>query len=347
MSNSDFTRPEIVPEATPGAPEPEGNDLNSTILPPKPEVVVEPMPEWNKAVGIWGAAWDVHQFGIGAVFAIIAVLSLVALLRLRMARQSTNKRVISIVLHAFLVMYGTSRCLFLCIDAYHHRKRMPVAVSNVLWGIAQPCLIASYSLLFVVLRNAIRLKQRFQTWFNTRNIALVVVPHFLFVFGSELAISFAPRLKILTFVCQLLYALLSFLLSVNYSYVSVLIWNSMKTMRQSSNNQSTSNQMFRIFLACVGVALVGMIITLMQIYAMAGPYGVFSKTIYISAWPWYLFTTAMRLLEVTMAIILFGIARHQSSSSTVPARAPVPAKMAPRKAWTVSSTIATSTINDN
>ncbi|KAK3741392.1 hypothetical protein QZH41_004778, partial [Actinostola sp. cb2023] len=79
-------------------------------------------------------------------------------------------------------------------------KKMPEALSNVLWGIAQPCLIASYGLLFVVLRNAIRLKQRFQTWFNTRNITLVVVPHFLFVFTSDLAVSFSPKLKALTFV---------------------------------------------------------------------------------------------------------------------------------------------------
>lgn len=307
------------PEATPRVPEPESTGNLSSSHNAEPEGNVEPMPEWNTAIVTWGFAWPVHQYGLGSAFAMIAVLSMLALVRLKLAKQSSNKRVVSIVLHGLLVVYGVSRCLFLCIDAYHHDKTMPIAVTNVLWGIAQPCLITSYTLLFVVLRNAIRLKQRFQTWFNTRNIALVVVPHFLFVFISELAVSFAPQLKVLTFICQLFYVLLSLMLSLFYCYVAVLIWASMTKVSESGSTKLkdiTNNSMFRIFVSCTGVSFVGLAITILQLWFTAGPLSIFSSSAIISAWPWYISTTCMRILEIIMATILFFVARHQSRSST-------------------------------
>ncbi|KAK3741393.1 hypothetical protein QZH41_004779, partial [Actinostola sp. cb2023] len=146
MSSTALPEAEAIPRSMA-----ENHRNYSSSLRSEPEANVEPMPEWNIALEIWGPAWEIHCYGLGSAFAVIAM-------------------------------------------------KMPEALSNVLWGIAQPCLIASYGLLFVVLRNAIRLKQRFQTWFNTRNITLVVVPHFLFVFTSDLAVSFSPKLKALTFV---------------------------------------------------------------------------------------------------------------------------------------------------
>lgn len=318
MSSNVGTTFEVVPETIPSVPEPERHGNLSSSHRPEPEGDVEPTPEWNTAIATWGYAWDVHRFGIGAIFGVIAILSLATLVRLRMGQQSSSKRMVSIVLHGLLVVYGISRCLFLCIDAYRHKNIMPIALTNILWGIAQPCLITSYSLLFVVLRNAILLRQRFQTWFTTRNIALIVIPHFLFVLVSELAVSFSPKLKVLTFICQIFYALLSFLLSFFYFYVATLIWKSViniQGLTTSNSNSLTTNPMFRILLACIAVALVGLTITGLQLWIIAGPLGIFSNTANISAWSWYISTTSMRILEVIMAAILFVITRHQSKST--------------------------------
>jgi len=299
--------------ATTSVPKPESQGNLSWS--PEPEGNVEPMSEWTTAIVTWGVAWPVHQYGLGAAFATIAMLSMLAVVRLNKGQPNSNKRVVSVVLHGFLIVYGVSRCLFLCIDAYHHDKTMPIAVTNVLWGIAQPCLISSYTLLFVVLRNAIRLKQRFQTWFNARNIALVVAPHFLFVFISEITVSFAPRLKFLTFICQLFYVLLSLMLSLFYFYVAFLIWKTATKITGPSNTNIANNAMFRIFISCLGVAFGGLAITIPQLWLTAGPFSIFSNNTVISAWPWYISATSMRILEITMATILLFVARHQSRSS--------------------------------
>lgn len=56
---------------------------------------------------------------------------------------------------------------------------------------------------------------------------------------------------------------------------------------------------------CLAAVAGGVLICVMQVYAMAGVYGVFSDARFVSAWPWLAFQTMFRLVEIYMTVVLF------------------------------------------
>ena len=184
---------------------------------PTDQPTAEPVPEWDTAVETWGAAWDIHQYGLGGLFGIVGVLALVALLRICKGSGGFRQKKVSVVVLSQIVLFGLSRCLFLCVDAYHSKGHVPSTAVNVIWGIGEPCLITAFMLIFLVLRNALVMKSRFQNWYTTRNIALVTVPYYTFVFASEMIVSFIPAYRALILAGQITNILLDLILASFYS----------------------------------------------------------------------------------------------------------------------------------
>lgn len=300
-------------------PEPENNINNKTVPETEPkspdnlptaEGIAEPLPEWSKAVDEWGIAWDIHQYGLGAIYALIFFLILISLWKRFNGARIVRQNKVPVIVLSLLGLFCITRSLFLCVDAYHWRQTVPYFMINVLWGIGQPCIITAYTLMFIVLRNALILKQRFQNWYNTRNIALATLPYFFFAFGAELTISFIPEFKGLAFTCQLLYISFGFSLTVFYSIISILIWKKFKLIdtskRWATEPAETRGSRTRAILrTCLAAVVGGVLICVMQVYAMAGVYGVFSDARNVSAWPWLAFQTMFRIVEIYMAAVLF------------------------------------------
>lgn len=284
--------------------EPETTDLHPTA-----ETIAEPLPEWSKATEEWGIAWEFHLYGLGAIYALIFfVISVWLWKRFRRVQTGNQGNKVPIIVLSLLGLFCLTRCLCLCIDAYHWRQITPVAVVNVLWGVGQPCIVTAYILVFIVMRNALTLKQRFQKWYNTRNIAMATLPYFIFAFGAELTLSFVPGFKGLAFTCQLLYILFGFSLTLFYSMISILLW---KKLSITSSNRWASEAVRKrgkrtraIFRTCIAAVFGGVAICAMQFYAMTGVYGVFSDARYVSAWPWWAFQTAYRIVEIYMVAVL-------------------------------------------
>ena len=300
------------------APEPE-NRVNNSVPEtepttaehhPKAEVLAEPLPEWSKAVEEWGIGWDFHQYGLGTIYAFVFLFMVISLWkRFKGARVIPQNKVPIIVL-SLLGLFSLTRSLFLCIDAYRWRKIIPVFAINILWGIGQPCLITAYTLVFIVMRNALVLKLRFQKWYNTRNIAMATLPYFFFVLGAEFTIAFIPAFKGLTFACQTLYIVFGLSLTAFYSIVAFLIWKKF-TVIESSKRWATEPSRTRgtrtraILRTCLAAVVGGVLICVLQVYAMSGVYGVFSGARHVSAWPWLAFQTMFRVVEIYMVVVLW------------------------------------------
>lgn len=298
-------------------PEPEGHvkktvpesEPDSSNRYPTAETIGEPLPEWSKATEEWGAAWEFHQYGLGTVYALIFFLTVVWLnKRFRRSHTGGQGHKVPMVVLSLLGLFCLTRSLCLCIDAYHWRKITPVAFVNVLWGVGQPCIIAAYTLVFIVMRNALTLKQKFQKWYNTRNIAIATLPYFLFAFGAELTLSFAPAFKGLAFACQVLYIVYGFSLTVFYSLISILLWKKLSTaMNNTWTSEAARHRGERtrtIFRTCIAAVFGGIAIFAMQFYAMASVYGVFSEARSVPAWPWWVFQTMFRIVEIYMVLVL-------------------------------------------
>ena len=287
---------------------------------PKAEVLAEPLPEWSKAVEEWGIGWDFHQYGLGAIYTLVFLLIVISLWKRFKGARLIPQNQVPIIVLSLLGLFCLTRSLFLCIDAYHWRKIVPVFVINILWGVGQPCLITAYTLVFIVMRNALVLKLRFQKWYNTRNIAMATLPYFFFVLGAEFAISFIPAFKGLTFVCQTLYIVFGLSLTVFYSMVSILIWKKF-TIIESSKRWATEASRTRgsrtraILRTCLAAVVGGVLICVMQVYAMSGVYGVFSDARHVSAWPWLAFQTMFRIVEIYMVVVLWHAVNERNTQA--------------------------------
>ena len=311
-------RPEITKESTEtepeyASPEQESNNFG------KPEPTAEPQPEWNTAVETWGAAWEFHQYGLGALFGVVGFLSILALLKIFKDSGGIRQKKVSLVVLSQIIIFGLSRSLFLCLDAYHSKSFLPLTAVNLIWGIGQPCLITAFMLIFLVLRNALVMKSRFQNWYTTRNIALVTVPYYSFVFASEVTVSFLPSYNGLIFACQIINILLYISLASFYTYISAIIWKTLRLVRKcASKTQDRGKQTTAIFKRCVVAAVGGFSVAALHVYATVSIHGVFSNTQYVSPWPWFAFTTLLRCLEIGMSVLLFMTSTHNTAGQ--PAR---------------------------
>ena len=161
-------------------------------------------------------------------------------------------------------------------------------------------------LIFLVLRNALVMKSRFQNWYTTRNIALVTVPYYTFVFASEMIVSFIPAYRALILACQITNILLYLILASFYSYISILIWKTLRLVRRAaSKGQERGKQTSAIFKRCVAAAVIGFSAAALLVYATVGVNGVFPNEQYVSPWPWFAFTTSLRCLEIGMSVLLY------------------------------------------
>ena len=293
-----YESPQTEPEYA--SPEQESNSIG------KPEPTAEPQPEWSTALETWGAAWEFHQYGLGVLFGILGFLSLVALVRIFKDGAGARAKKVSIVVLSQIIIFGLSRCLFLCIDAYNSKSYLSPKVVNLIWGAGQPCLVTAFMLVFLVLRNAIVMKSRFQSWYTTRNIALVTVPYYIFVFASEVTVSFLPSYKGLIFTCQIINILLYISLASFYTYISALIWKTLRIVRKgASKTQDRGKQTSAIFKRCIAAAVGGFSIATLHVYASLSVHSVLSKAQYVSPWPWYAFATSSRCLEIGMSVLLY------------------------------------------
>lgn len=270
------------------------------------EPAAEPQPEWTTAVNQWGIAWDFHQYGIGACFGLAGMLALIAFLRMLITNKETRQKKVSLVVLSQITLCGFSRCIFLCVDAYHSKKHIHITVLNLIWGLGQPSLVTAFMLIFLVLRNALTLKARFQTWYTTRNIALVTVPYFTFVFASEVVVSLMPSYKALIFACQIINTLLYLSLACFYVFISFLIWKKLRLVRNCLSKTRTRGQKtLSILKRCVGAFFGGFSIAIMHVYSMTGVYSVFSDVQHVAVWPWFAFNTSLRCLEIGMCVLLY------------------------------------------
>lgn len=298
--------------------EPESESKAETSWPVQ-QALGEPLPEWQTAIPTWGFAWKFYQYGFGAAFGILSLLIVIFLVRILKLNRATRPKKATLTVLILLFLFGLSRCLYLCVDAYNTKWIFPKAFSNILWSLGNPCIITAYTLIFLVLRNIFFMKERFQRWYTVRNIALMTVPYFVLIFVAELVAFYLPRFQGLTFTCQIIYALLSLMLSVFYSFIAYLLWKNKKgknihrgkensqhlAWTPSNKNSLRNRRTLSVLKTCIAAVIGGLIICALQIYSMSSVYGVLSSASYVKAWPWLIFNYAMRVLELFLSLVLY------------------------------------------
>ncbi|XP_054633019.1 proline-rich transmembrane protein 4 [Dunckerocampus dactyliophorus] len=105
--------------------------------------------DWNSALATWGFAWEAHIYGLGSVFTVFGLISVVSLLGLPFRCPSGSPYFI--LLHLFLLGFTGTQAFCLLYDAYSHQDRLPPLCSLLLSQLPFPCLSSAFSLAFFIL----------------------------------------------------------------------------------------------------------------------------------------------------------------------------------------------------
>ncbi|KAM9352381.1 proline-rich transmembrane protein 4 [Symphorus nematophorus] len=122
-----------------------------------PALFVPLYSDWNSALATWGFAWEAHIYGLGSVFTVFGLISVVCLLGLPL-RCPPGIPYLTL-LHLFLLAFAGIQAFCLLYDAYGHQDRLPPLGSLLLSELPFPCLISAFSLaiLLLSLRSRMRL----------------------------------------------------------------------------------------------------------------------------------------------------------------------------------------------
>ncbi|KAK2842179.1 hypothetical protein Q5P01_012379 [Channa striata] len=110
--------------------------------------------DWNSALATWGFAWEAHIYGLGSVFSVFGLISVVCLLGLPL-RCPPGSAYLTL-LHFFLLAFAGTQAFCLLYDAYNNQDRLPLLESLLLSELPFPCLISAFSLAFLLLSLRLR-----------------------------------------------------------------------------------------------------------------------------------------------------------------------------------------------
>uniref|UniRef100_A0A3Q3IXX9 Proline-rich transmembrane protein 3/4 domain-containing protein n=1 Tax=Monopterus albus TaxID=43700 RepID=A0A3Q3IXX9_MONAL len=114
-----------------------------------PACVIPLYSDWNSALAIWGFAWEAYIYGLGSVFIVFGLISMVCLLGLPL--RCPPGSLYFTLLHLFLSAFSGIQSFCLLYDAYNHHDHLPPLGSLLLSELSFPCLISAFSLIFNVL----------------------------------------------------------------------------------------------------------------------------------------------------------------------------------------------------
>ncbi|KAJ8401422.1 hypothetical protein AAFF_G00386530 [Aldrovandia affinis] len=179
---------------------------------PSPPLLVLLDTDWNGAMATWGMAWEAHVYGMGSLFAMVALLSTLGLLGVPFLRPPGWGYLA--LAHVFLIMAGSSRAFSLFYDAYGHQDRLPAASSALVHQAPFPCFTAAFATVFLLL--SLRSRTPLPRSPCTCSLAALMFLHFGATFGPVLLLQAFPQLPCLLLVPQGSFAALTAFLSIAY-----------------------------------------------------------------------------------------------------------------------------------
>ena len=277
------------------------------------DALAEPGPDWPVAKKVWGLAWGMHWIGFGVLFGLLAVHSLVALILVNY-RKSFCRKPLFIGINSLLFVLGVTRAIYLLLDPYESRQNGvedPKWLTLLLFGIAYPCLTSSFCLIHLAFLEVTKLKIGPNKLQNVKFLIAIIAIHFVIVFTTETTSSIKPDLNVLLIVCQSFFILWSLLLSGSFIYSGCKVINHVtkvhtqlnafeknESLQRRPKQKSCTAKVAKITLA---TSVLGIAVCSLHFYSMIGVYGMYSKVVHPSPWPWLAFQSSFRLVELLMS----------------------------------------------
>lgn len=320
----------------------EGEPNPATLISPTGDspIDAEPIPEWGPALQTWQWAWGLHWIGFGTMFALFAMNSLISLTEIIRIKRKTKRGHLAMVIASLLIILGLTRALFLFINPYESEQcnlfpACPVMLSRILFGIALPCVTASFSLVHLAFLQVMKLKLYPEKLQSTKFLSCVIAFHFGLALFTEVMISLFADMKTLSIVCQSFFIVFNFTLSVsfiysgtkivtyvtrNHSHVTRIGETSMSARGDGKNAGKLNTLRYRpnvsklVKITYVTVFL-GFASCGLQLYSIFGVHNMYKGEDLSppKPWPWLIFQSLYRAVELAAGCTLAYVSPRQVS----------------------------------
>lgn len=277
-----------------------------------PPMFVPLYSDWNSAMATWGVAWEAHVYGLGAVFALVALASALNLLCLPF-RCPSGCGYFALV-DLFLLTACCSRAFSLFYDAYSHQDKLPPSGTLLLYEVPFPCLTAAFGIVFLLLSMRSRMQLSNSVFQHPCFLAALVLLHFGATLGSVVLLQVFTRLPCLAFVSQGSFVALAAFLSAAYFAFYCYVRADAKHIYHLNNTSPPADRYHRcpfadpkdwdraavtaVFAALFALACAGL-----QLYAMLHALGLGGVDVF-PPWPWWAFHLSCRLCEAGVCLSL-------------------------------------------
>ena len=306
--------------------EPNGNGTTLTSPSKESPIAAEPIPDWGPALQTWKWAWDLHWIGFGSLYTLFAVYSLTTLIEVIIIKRRTKRGQLALAITSLLTIFGLARGLFFFINPYESKQcnllsRCPIILTRILFGIALPCITASFSLVHLAFLQVMKLKLYPEKLQSGRFLSGVILFHFSLSIFAETMVSLFADWKALGIFCQSFYIVFYFLLSVSFLYsgtriVTYIQKNHTHVTRLGETNNRTARpyrpNVSKLVKITYITVFLGFASCALQLYSIFGVHNMYSdegKT--PEPWPWLIFQTLYRAVEFAAACTLAYVGPRQ------------------------------------
>ncbi|XP_064175696.1 proline-rich transmembrane protein 4-like [Anguilla rostrata] len=300
--------------------------------------------DWSSAMATWGAAWEAHVYGLGAVFALVAAAAALSLLCLPV-RCPSGCGYFALV-DLFLLAACCSRAFSLFYDAYSRQDKLPASGTLLLYELPFPCLTAAFGIVFLLLSMRSRMQLSNSVFQHPCFLAALVLLHFGATLGSVVLLQVFTRLPGLFFVSQGSFVALAAFLSAAYLAFYCYVRADAKHIYHLNNTSPPADRYHRCPFAdpkdwnraavtAVFAALFALACAALQLYAMLHALGLGGVGVF-RPWPWWAFHLSCRVCEAGVCLTLALVVAPPlccSSSSSSSGGLPQPGLCWPRLSW--------------
>lgn len=308
----------------------------------------EPIPDWNKELAVWKWALPIHGYGFGIIFFAIAVYAVYNLVKLFQG-QMRKSRNYFICITMLVCLFGLTRAVVLIIDPYFTRRpaNLSPGVGLLLFSVGYPCLTSAFFLINWSLVEVTKLRLLPSIIHKRKVLALVLVVHFTVVMSFDTIFVHFPNTHILLFICRSFFVLWGILLFGGFIIAATRIQRQVKKTltiitrvdNTTAQSSTTENNNTNTTIRSVGIATranmnehhrleqartrkvmkvarraaaTGLLICCTQIYALWEFYVFYNDDVIPKAWPWWIYQTCFRCIEVFMVSQMLLVIRPKN-----------------------------------
>ena len=309
--------------------------------------IPEPVPEWDKGDGpvVWKWALPAHSYFFGVIFVAVAVYGVYNLVKIWRKKLSQSRNYF-ISITGLICIFGITRAIGMLVDPYSTARPLHLAPASglLLFSLGYPCLTSGFFLINWSLVEVTKLQLLPSAIHKRKVLALILTVHFVVVITFDSVFVFFPDTHVLLLICRSFFVVWGILLFGGFIVAAVRIQRQVKKtlknliqieMAESStenNNSSTENNATHI-INNIGIpagsntnklqqartrkvmkiarraAATGLLICCTQIYALWEFYVFYNDDIIPKAWPWWIYQTCFRSIELFMVSQMFLIVK--------------------------------------